>query len=185
MALLVCASAAAAEAHASSQQLPEGLGRSTRVAARAHAAPTRVLKQILTLRRQLRAQSAVAPVSYPDMGISYQETPGASLAGAPPQAASAQAALANFREQGVPASVLGSLVASQSPTVELAEVTDQTPQTSNVTAGVPYLAWVVTYADVPAVSYGPSAAPAGATEHFVGIMAVSTGTWTEFFSANP
>jgi hypothetical protein len=119
------------------------------------------------------------------MGISYTLAPQAPLSAAAPAAASSTAALASFKAQSVPQGAVGGQLSSETPTVVLAEVTDASPQTPGVTENVPYLAWVVTYAGVPAVSYGPVAAPNGATQNFVGIMQVSTGTWTEFFSDNP
>lgn len=129
--------------------------------------------------------SSAMVTDYVDMGISYTLTPQASLGSPPPAAASSSAALASFKAQGVPQAVVGTQLSSQTPTVQLAEVTDTSPQTSTVTASVPYLAWVVTYTGLPTVSYGPVAPPSGATQNFVGIMQVSTATWTEFFSDSP
>jgi hypothetical protein len=78
--------------------------------------------------------------------------------------------------------VLGDLLGRGPASVALQTVTETTPVVPDVTAGVPYQAWVVTYKGAP-----PVPAPEGAdgvTCTFVGVMKVD-GEWTEFFEDCP
>lgn len=121
-------------------------------------------------------------ISYPDLGISYVLSR-ASTEGAPPDARSKAAVESSFAHQPVPQAVLGSRLATRPRTIQLAEVTDTSPQPgTGVTAGKPYLAWVIAYSGVPAVSYGPTSGHSSERQTFLGIMAVYTGRWTEFLS---
>ena len=58
-------------------------------------------------------------------------------------------------------------------------ITDQDPISPDVTAGEPYQGWVVTFPNVPVVSYGPKKISGSCP--LIAIMDSATGHWTEFF----
>jgi hypothetical protein len=103
----------------------------------------------------------------------------ASVAG---NALTPESVLTSFKQQVAPLGVLGKLLDSLQPTIELKTVTETTPIVPDVQPGSAYQAWVVTYHGAPAV---PAPAQAGAvTCTFTGIMKVS-GEWTDFFEDCP
>ena len=135
------------------------------------------------------AHIPAARYTFPDQGVNlgraaispplHRKMGTLSLA---PTALTSDRVLASFQAQAAPGGVLGDLLGRGPASVALQTVTETTPVVPDVTAGVPYQAWVVTYKGAP-----PVPAPEGAdgvTCTFVGVMKVD-GEWTEFFEDCP
>ncbi len=132
----------------------------------------------------VRAKSGPAVVSnitYPAEGVDVSAGPPSSPGSLAAGASSPGTVLASFVTQGVPKNVLGSLLSSQTPEIDLRTVTEEYPASPDVTAGTPYTAWVVTYKNTSPIVLGPSSATSTPGCTFVGIMDGSTSDWTEFF----
>jgi len=125
--------------------------------------------------------AVVANITYPAEGVDVSASAPSLPASPAPDASSPSTVLASFATQGVPKNVLGSLLSSQTPEIDLRTVTEQYPVSADVTAGTPYVAWVVTYTNTSPLVLGPSSATGTSGCTFVGIMDASTGDWTEFF----
>lgn len=131
------------------------------------------------------AGAAGVRTRFPHEQLSYKTLSG-PVSTARADAKTPAAVQASFARQSAPRGYLGKLLTSRAPTVTLAMVTDQLPQPrTSVKVGVPYQAWVVTYTNVPIISFGPTKPAKGATQDFVGIMDTATGKWTEFFTDRP
>jgi hypothetical protein len=137
-----------------------------------------------TRRAIVRAKAGPAVVSnitYPAEGVDVSAGPPSSPGPLAADASSPSTVLASFVTQGVPKNVVGSLLSSQTPEIDLRTVTEEYPVSPGVTAGTPYTAWVVTYTNTSPIVLGPSSATSTSGCTFVGIMDGSTGDWTEFF----
>lgn len=141
-------------------------------------------KRLAERRAAARANAgpAVVPdVTYPAEGINVSATAPSSPGPLAPVASSPSTVLSSFRSQPVPQNVLGSTLSTQTPAIDLRTVTELHLVSSDVTAGTPFTAWVVTYTNTSSPVIGPSDVNSVSGCTSVGIMDSSTGVWTDFF----
>lgn len=117
---------------------------------------------------------------YPSEGVTLS-APTLPVPPAATAAGSSDSVMQSLRAQEPARGLLGASIDSTTYTVEQKSVTETMPTAVNVTAGVPYDGWVVTFTGVTPVSYSGHPLPSGLSCRFVGIMSIATGTWTEFF----
>ncbi len=142
------------------------------------SAPTKTTQPAGTYRTTTTTTLPQGTVSYPAEQVTIT-----APSGSPPSSQSASSVLEAFKTQPVPMSVLNTVLNTETPDVAFATVTEGSPTSPEVTAGVPFPAWVVTYASSPAVSYGPGTIPKDSRCKFVGIEDSATATWTDFFQS--
>lgn len=128
-----------------------------------------------------RRPAVVPKITYPDVGINVSASAPASPGRLASAASSPASVLSSFRRQIAPQHVLGSILSSQTPVTSLRVVTELYPTSPDVTARMPYTAWVVTYRNTPCLLLGRSKGGSFPGCKFVGIMDASTGAWTKFF----
>jgi hypothetical protein len=98
-----------------------------------------------------------------------------------PTASSPAAVLSSFESQPVPQAVLGAALSAQIPTIDLRTVKELHPLSAAIKAGVPFTAWVVTYANTSSPVLGPSNVTSASGCKSVAVMIASTGAWSDFF----
>jgi hypothetical protein len=134
---------------------------------------------------QAKSGPVVVPkITYPAEGINVSASAPASPGRLAPPASSPKSVLTSLKQQIVLRHVLGAALAKDTPVVSLRVVTERNPESPLVTAGRPYVAWVVTYRNTSCLVLGPSKARSFPGCKFVGIMDASAGAWTDFFQTN-
>jgi hypothetical protein len=130
------------------------------------------LRVLATLRR-----TPITTRTYPSEGVTI-----APSSDPVPTGESPAGALKSFRAQDQSA-LLGADLATETPTVIFAAVTEEHPTDAGIKPGQPYDAWVVTYARSPVVLYGPGTGtlPPGSHCQFVAIQDAGSRHWTNFF----
>ena len=119
-----------------------------------------------------------ASANYLAEGITISAAP-PHLVRLAPDARSPAAVLTAFKAQGN-ASLAGSALLRERPSILLRTITDLHPVAPGMRPDVPYPGWVVIYRHVRLVSYGPRPFPEHAQDTFVAILNATTGQWTEF-----
>lgn len=132
-----------------------------------------------------KQHAAVVPkITYPAVGVNVLASVPAPPAHLPSAASSKANVLSSFKGQAVPQNVLGSILSSQTPNINLQMVTELYPTSRDVTTHVPYMAWVVIYRNTPCLLLGRTKVKSFPGCKFVGIMDASTGTWTKLFQTS-
>lgn len=141
--------------------------------------------------------AAVGPgTTFPDQGVTLgSPSPQASQYAAASSLSTASLAVAAFQQLPAAQTVFGLALTSGNPTASLMSVTEKDPVVSNVVAGSPYSAWVVTLtgpeagvavggppapsrgSTIPAATPSPSASTTQCQD--VGIYDLTLGEWTE------
>lgn len=93
---------------------------------------------------------------------------------------SSSAILTAFQQQTIPGDVIGSALASSTPTVTLDQVTD-----SRTSPPKEYTGWVIVYHNTVPQSYGPVAVAADPVCDFVGIYDLDSNQWSDYFQDCP
>jgi len=140
-------------------------------------------RHLAARRAHLRAkarQAVIPDVTYPAEGIDVSATAPFSPGPLAPTASSPATVLSSFESQPVPQAVLGAALSAQIPAIDLRTVKELHPLSAAIKAGVPFTAWVVTYANTSSPVLGPSVTSvSGCTS--VAVMVASTGAWSDFF----
>jgi hypothetical protein len=127
---------------------------------------------------------AVLPaITYPAEGVDLRPivTPPSTPAAA--DAADPESVRRSLAQQLVPQQILGELMNTGVPSLQMESVIETAPVSSEVPTGRAYPGWVVTFDNVTPQPVGPSdAATIPGPCKFVAIMSRETGSWTEFFT---
>lgn len=129
-----------------------------------------------------KARPAMVPdITYPAEGIDVSAAAPSSPGPLAPTGSSPAAVLSSLESQPVPQAVLGSALSAQIPAIRLRTVTERHPSSAAVKAGIPFTAWVVTYANTSSPVLGPGNVTSVSGCTSVAVMVASTGTWSDFF----
>ena len=141
-------------------------------------------RHLAARRAHLRAkarQAVIPDVTYPAEGIDVSAAAPFSPGPLASTASSPAAVLSSFESQPVPQAVLGAALSAQIPAIDLRTVKELHPLSAAVKAGVPFTAWVVTYANTSSPVLGPSNVTSVSGCTSVAVMVASTGAWSDFF----
>ena len=161
--------AAASPAHPHPAKASRNDGHARRPAARRAGPPAKT------------GQAVVPDITYPAEGINVSAAAPASPGPPAPAASSPAAVLSSLESQPVPQAVLGSALSAQIPAVRLRTVTERHPASAAVKAGIPFTAWVVTYANTSSPVLGPGNVTSVSGCTFVAVMVASAGAWSDYF----